>query len=100
MAETLRVERGDIGIATLVIDRQDKHNALTVATGALARELAAAAPLAIAAIKQVLNRAPDCALEVGLEMERKAYAMLRTTRDYEEGIRAFFEERPPVFAGE
>ena len=70
------------------------------AVASLARELAAAAPLAIGAIKQILNQAPDCALDVGLEMERKAYAMLRGTKDYEEGIRAFFDRRPPVFVGE
>ncbi|MGQ0569150.1 MAG: enoyl-CoA hydratase/isomerase family protein [Armatimonadota bacterium] len=70
------------------------------AVDALARELAAFGPLALGSIKQVLNQAPDCALETGLEMERKAYAMLRSTRDYEEGIRAFFEKRPPVFTGE
>jgi enoyl-CoA hydratase/carnithine racemase len=74
--------------------------AFGAAVDVLARELATAAPLAIGAMKHVLNHAMDGALEVGLEMERKAYAMLRATKDYEEGIRAFFEKRPPVFVGE
>lgn len=71
-----------------------------LAVDAVAAELAALAPLALGAIKQVLNQAPDAPLEAGLEMERKAYAMLRGTKDYEEGIRAFFAKRPPVFTGE
>lgn len=70
------------------------------AVEALARELATYSPTALGAIKQVLNQAPDAPLEAGLEMERKAYAMLRATRDYAEGVQAFLDKRPPTFTGE
>lgn len=70
------------------------------AVDGLARELAGFSPAALTAIKQVLNRTLDCSLETGLEMERKAYAVLRSTHDYEEGVRAFLEKRPPAFTGQ
>jgi enoyl-CoA hydratase/carnithine racemase len=65
----------------------------------LARELAERAPLALRTLKTVLNRGADAPLETALELERKAYAWLRSTGDYEEGVRAFLEKRPPNFTG-
>ena len=38
-------------------------------------------------------------LDAALELERKAYAWLRSTHDYEEGVRAFLDKRPPTFTG-
>ncbi|MBI3079245.1 MAG: enoyl-CoA hydratase/isomerase family protein [Deltaproteobacteria bacterium] len=69
------------------------------AVGELARGLAAAPPLALKTLKTVLMRGMDAPLEAGLELERKAYAWLRTTRDYEEGVKAFLQKRPPRFTG-
>jgi 2-oxoglutaroyl-CoA hydrolase len=84
------------GLVNQVVPPQE----FDAAVEALARELATYSPTALGAIKQVLNQAPDAPLEVGLEMERKAYAMLRATRDYAEGVQAFLEKRPPTFTGE
>jgi enoyl-CoA hydratase/carnithine racemase len=72
---------------------------LDEAVAALARELAERAPLALRTLKTVLNRGADAPLETALELERKAYAWLRSTHDYEEGVRAFLEKRPPKYTG-
>jgi enoyl-CoA hydratase/carnithine racemase len=72
---------------------------LDAAVGALVRELAERAPLALRTLKLVLNRGADAPLDVALELERKAYAWLRSTRDYEEGVRSFTEKRPPKYTG-
>jgi len=38
-------------------------------------------------------------LDTALELERKAYAWLRSTHDYAEGVTAFLEKRPPRYTG-
>ncbi len=72
---------------------------LDEAVRTLAGELAEKAPLALRTLKVVLNRGADAPLETALELERKAYAWLRSTGDYEEGVRAFLEKRPPKYTG-
>ena len=69
------------------------------AVDALTGELAERAPLALRTLKMVLNRGADAPLETALELERKAYAWLRSTHDYEEGVKAFVEKRPPKYRG-
>ena len=69
------------------------------AVGELAGQLAELAPLAIRTLKTVLNRGIEAPLETALELERKAYAWLRSTHDYQEGVRAFAEKRPPKYIG-
>ena len=75
------------------------NDALDVAVGDLARELAERPPLALRTLKMVLNRGADAPLETALELERKSYAWLRSTYDYEEGVRSFVDKRPPKFEG-
>jgi 2-oxoglutaroyl-CoA hydrolase len=72
---------------------------LDAAVAALAGELADKAPLALRTLKLVLNRGADAPLEIALELERKAYAWLRSTHDYEEGVRSFLDKRPPRYQG-
>lgn len=72
---------------------------LDAAVGELAGELAERAPLALRTLKTVLNRGADAPLETALELERKAYAWLRATHDYQEGVRAFLDKRAPKYEG-
>jgi 2-oxoglutaroyl-CoA hydrolase len=75
------------------------NGGLDAAVGALASELAEKAPLALRTLKMVLNRGADAPLDTALELERKAYAWLRSTHDYEEGVRSFLDKRPPKYQG-
>ena len=75
------------------------NDGLDAAVDALARELAERAPLALRTLKMVLNRGADAPLETALELERKSYAWLRSTHDYEEGVRSFMDKRAPKFEG-
>ena len=82
-----------------LITQAVEDNGLDPAVEALARELAERAPLALRTLKTVLNRGIEAPLETALELERKAYAWLRSTHDYEEGVKAFLEKRPPHYTG-
>ena len=83
------------GLITQVV----ANDKLDDAVGALAGELAERAPLALRTLKLVLNRGADAPLDTALELERKAYAWLRSTHDYEEGVRSFLDKRPPTYRG-
>ena len=82
-----------------LITRAVGDEKLDEAVGALAGELAERAPLALRTLKMVLNRGADAPLDTALELERKAYAWLRSTHDYAEGVTAFLEKRPPRYTG-
>lgn len=69
------------------------------ALASLTKDLAAQAPVALRTLKTVLQKGAEAPLETALELERKAYAWLRSTHDYEEGVKSFLEKRPPKFTG-
>ncbi len=66
---------------------------------ALAREIAAAAPLAVRATKHALRRGLELAARDAARLEAYAQAETLATDDAREGIAALLEKRPPRFTG-
>jgi enoyl-CoA hydratase len=67
---------------------------------ALARTIAAKAPLGIRMGKQALNEIEDLQVEAGYEIEQRYSTRLMATHDAREAARAVVEKRAPVFLGE
>lgn len=65
----------------------------------LAEELAAKAPIPMRLAKELLDRAPLLDRSDALEAEARALLHCMETEDWEEGVRAFHEDRPPSFTG-
>jgi 2-(1,2-epoxy-1,2-dihydrophenyl)acetyl-CoA isomerase len=64
-----------------------------------AAQLAAAAPVAVALTKRLLDEATSPTLEQVLEDEARAQALSLASDDFREAIRARRKKRPPTFAG-
>ncbi len=64
-----------------------------------ARRIAANAPLAVQAAKELAIRSEDMSLATGLRMEQVVNRLLWSTEDVREGPAAFTERRPPQFKG-
>jgi enoyl-CoA hydratase/carnithine racemase len=64
-----------------------------------AQRIAANAPLAVQAAKELALRSRDVDRATGLRMEQMFNRMLMATEDAKEGPAAFTEKRPPQFKG-
>jgi enoyl-CoA hydratase len=72
---------------------------LKAAALALAQELAAQPPLAMAGALQCIIGAGEKSLNEALQEERRAFMRCAASEDQAEGLRAFAEKRKPVFIG-
>lgn len=85
-----------LGIVNRVAD--EGQTALGAAL-AMAEELAAGAPIAIAAALEAIDAASDLPLDAGLGKERECYERTLESQDRLEALAAFREKRRPVFTG-
>jgi enoyl-CoA hydratase len=65
----------------------------------LAARIAAQAPLAVAAILEVLREGADLPLDQALALEAKHFGRLSGSADKREGVEAFLAKRPAMFTG-
>ncbi len=72
---------------------------LAEAASALAKRLAAQAPLAIRYLRDAVYGGLDGSLDEGIKLEAYLGGLLRTTDDRVEGLAAFREKRKPDFKG-
>jgi enoyl-CoA hydratase len=75
------------------------HEELEAETRALAAELAARAPMALALVKQAVYGTATSSLEGTLETEMVYQLRCFQSEDAKEGLRAFLEKRDPTFRG-
>jgi enoyl-CoA hydratase len=82
-----------------LINKAVPADKLEVATNELVAKLLTKSPMAMKAVKKLVNRGMEGSLDTGLELEMLAMTAHGTTEDFEEGIKSFLEGRQPQFPG-
>jgi Enoyl-CoA hydratase/carnithine racemase len=96
MGETIdALQAHEIGLVNKVVPSQELMPAVTK----IANELASRASTSLRYAKEAVHKGLDLTLEQGLHLEADLYALLQTTEDRTEGIKAFLERRKPQFKG-
>jgi 2-(1,2-epoxy-1,2-dihydrophenyl)acetyl-CoA isomerase len=96
---TGRRVKGEEAHAIGLCDRLAAEQELRGEAHALAREIAASAPLAVRAIRQTMRGELADRVRAATEREHAQQAPLFATDDFQEGVRATAERRTPRFSG-
>ena len=83
----------DMGLVNQVVPKEKLHTT----TAELAARLAAGPSRAYAGAKALLNESLQSSLEEQLRAEERQFMEGVKQADFEEGVRAFIDKRPPVF---
>lgn len=89
----------DKALAYGLLQRVVKKDELLSSALECARDIECTSPLGLAAVKKSVNRGADLPWDEAVALDKGLRRPLEGTRDYEEGIRAHFEKRKPVWAG-
>ena len=73
--------------------------ALERVAGEVVRAITSRGPVAARLAKEAVRKGCDLTLDQGIRLEEDLYALLQTTTDRAEGVRAFLEKRRPLFKG-
>ncbi|MBM3133051.1 MAG: hypothetical protein FJZ95_08480 [Chloroflexi bacterium] len=85
-----------IGLVNRVVPVSELHKEVQ----ALALKLASKGPISERYAKEAINKGMDMSLGQGLRLEADLSFLLQSTKDREEGIKAFLDKRTPQFRGE
>ena len=66
----------------------------------IAAQIRRTSPLGVGAVKRMVNLGADLSFDAAADLNDALRRPLEATKDYEEGIRAFFDKREAVFRGE
>jgi enoyl-CoA hydratase/carnithine racemase len=89
------VEAREIGLATRVVPDAE----LDATVSELARTLAGYSPAVLRLGKEAIYTMGDMDYATSLRYLREMITLTALTEDAKEGLRAFFEKRPPVWKG-
>jgi enoyl-CoA hydratase/carnithine racemase len=97
---TARRVKADEALALGIVERVVPREELLATAIEIGSQIKTCAPLGLAGVKQMVNLGTDLAFGDAVALNDKLRRPLEATKDYEEGIRAFFEKRPAKFTGE
>jgi enoyl-CoA hydratase/carnithine racemase len=82
-----------------LVSRLVNHDEVFATVMKLAQDMASKSPISMEYCKEAVNKGMDLTLAQGLRLEADLYFLMHSTRDREEGIKAFKEKRKPEFRG-
>jgi enoyl-CoA hydratase len=96
---TGRIITAQEAFAMGLVTRIFPADSLMVETLKMAKTIADKGPVALRAIKQVIDNGFDVDLKNGCALEVDAFSICFASPDQKEGTKAFLEKRPPKFTG-